>query len=186
MNKIGALHSMSLFLSVCLLSSCCSMSSAPPGRAAASMMQALPNAEYPIDVASSGKAQLKNGVFEETAVPGSATRTRISLGQEQAEGDLNRDGAQDAAVTLVADPGGSGTFTYLAAVINRNGAAEPIASVFLGDRIIVKSLAIESGKIFATLLTRKPDEPMAAKPTVEVKRMFKLRGDSFVEETGKR
>ena len=186
MNKIGALHSMSLFLSVCLLSGCCSTSSTPPGRATALVVQALPNAEYPIDVVSTGKAQLRNGFFEETVVPGSATKTRISLGKEQATGDLNGDGAQDAAVVLVANPGGSGTFTYLAAVVNRNGAAEPIASVFLGDRIIVKSLAIESGKIFATLLTRKPNEPMAAKPTVEVKRMFKLRGDSFVEETGKR
>jgi hypothetical protein len=149
------------------------------------MIQALPNAEYPIDVASSGKAQLKNGDFEETAVPGSATKTRISLGEEQATGDLNGDDAQDASVTLVANPGGSGTFTYLAAVINRNGAADPIATVFLGDRIIVKSIAIESGKILVTLLTRKPDEPMAAKPTVEVKRVFKLQGESFVEETGK-
>lgn len=185
MNRIGILHGMSLFLVVCLLSGCCSMSSAPPTRAGASIIQALPNAEYPIDVASTGKAQLKNAFFEETVVPGSATRTRISLGEEQATGDLNGDGAEDAVVTLVADPGGSGTFIYLAAVINRNGVAEPIACVLLGDRIAVKSIAIESGKIHVTVLTRKPNEPMAAKPTVEVKRVFKLQGESFVEETGK-
>jgi hypothetical protein len=157
------------------------MFSSPPGRTGTSIVRALPNAEYPIDVASTGKAQLKNGVFEETVVPGSATKTKISLGKEQATGDLNGDGGQDAAVTLVADPGGSGTFIYLAAVINRDGAAEPIASAFLGDRIAVKSLAIESGKIHVTMLTRKEGEPMAAKPTVELSRRFKLQGDSLVE-----
>ncbi len=142
-------------------------------------MQALPNAEYPIDVASTGKAQLKDGLFEETLVPGSATKTKISLGKEQTSGDLNGDGVQDAAVTLIVDPGGSGTFIYLAAVLNQDGAARPVASVFLGDRIIVKSLAIESGEIVVTLLTRKPDEAMATEPTVKVTQKFRLEGDKL-------
>ena len=172
---------MSLLSFVYLLSSCCRMSSAPTVLAGASIVEALPNAEYPIYVAVTGKAQLKNGVFEETAVPGSATKTVISIGKEHATGDLNGDGAQDAAVVLVANPGGSGTFTYLAAVINRNGVAEPMSCVLLGDRIVVKSIVIESGKILVTLLTRKPNEPMAAKPTVEVKRIFKLQGNSLGE-----
>ena len=144
-------------------------------------MQALPNAEYPIEVALKGKAQLKDGVFEETVVPGSATKTRISLTGKQESGDLNGDGLPDAAVTLWANPGGSGTFTYLAAVINKNGTAMPAASVFLGDRIIVKSLAIQSGEIFVTMLTRKPNEAMSAKPTVEVIRKFRLQGKNLVE-----
>ena len=181
MKRTDTLRIMSLFLSICLSSGCCSMSSVPPARAGASIIQELPNAEYPIDVARTGKAQLKNGVFEETGVPGSATKTVVSIGKEHATGDLNGDGAQDAAVTLVADPGGSGTFIYLAAVINRDGAAEPIAFAFLGDRIIVKSLAIDSGKIHVSLLTRKPDEPMAAKPTLEVRRKYTLQGDNLVE-----
>lgn len=153
----------------------------PTSQKGASIVQALPNAEYPIEVASTGKAQLKDGVFEEAAAPGSATKTRISLGKAQAAGDLNGDGAEDAAVTLVADPGGSGTFTYLAAVINQNGLAKPIASVFLGDRIVVKSLRIQSGEIVVTLLTREADEPMAAEPTVEVTQKFRLEGDQLVE-----
>jgi hypothetical protein len=162
---------------ICALSACGPSAS----QEGVSIMQALPNAEYPIDVASTGKAQLEDGVFEEAAAPGSATKTRVSLGEEQAAGDLNGDGARDAAVTLVADPGGSGTFTYLAAVLNQGGVARPIASVFLGDRIIVKSLAIQSGEIVVTLLTRKPDEPMAAEPTVEVTQKFRLQGDELVE-----
>lgn len=147
----------------------------------AAIVQALPNAEYPVEGTSTGKAQLKDGLFEESLSPGSATTTRIRLGKEQAFGDVNGDGAEDAAVTLVVDPGGSGTFTYLALVINEKGTAKPVASILLGDRIIVNSLTIQSGTVVVTMLTRKPDESMSAEPTREVIRTFKLRGDKLVE-----
>jgi hypothetical protein len=141
----------------------------------------LPNARYPIEVASMGVAKLKAGVFEEPAAPGSAAKTRIKLGKEIALGDLNGDGAEDAAVTLVADPGGSGTFSYLAAVINRKGAAKPTGSLFLGDRIVVKSIAIRSGLITVTLLTRKEGAPMSEAPTVEVSPTFRVKNNLLKE-----
>lgn len=169
---------------VCILSACAGTAVTSPTQApqkSASILQALPNAEYPIEFTSTGKAQLKDGVFEESVAPGSATKTKIRLGKEQAFGDANGDGAEDAAVTLVVDPGGSGTFTYLALVINEKGAAKPLATVLLGDRITVKSLAIQSGSVVVTMLTRKPDEPMSAEPKVEVTRTFKLQGDKLVE-----
>jgi len=146
-----------------------------------SIMRALPHAAYPLDNTSTGKAQLKNGVFEEPVAPGSATTTNIRLGNEQTSGDLNGDGAEDAAVILVADHGGSGTFTYLALVINENGTAKPVASILLGDRIVVKSLAIQHGKVIVTLLTRKTDESMSTEPKLEVTRTFILQGDTLVE-----
>ncbi len=142
---------------------------------AGSIVPALPNADYPIDVTASGHAQLANGVFEEEAAPGSAARTRVSLGEQITTGDLDGDGVLDAAVTLVADPGGSGTFVYLAAVLNRDGAAEPVASVLLGDRIVVKSLVVEDGEITVAMLTRQEDEPMSAEPTVAVTQVFRLQ-----------
>ncbi len=158
------------------------MSPVQPPQQQASILAVLPNAEYPIQIASTGKAQLKNGVFEEPVAPGAATKTTIRLGKEQAVGDVNGDGAEDAVVTLVVQPGGSGVFTYLALVLNDNGRAKPLASVLLGDRILVKSLAIHSGTVVVTMLTRKPSEPMSATPTVEVRRTFKVRGNEFVEE----
>jgi len=147
----------------------------------ASILRALPNAEYPVDNTSTGKAQLKEGVFEESVAPGSATKTKIRLGKEQSFGDVNGDGAEDAAVTLVVDPGGSGTFTYLALVINEKGTAKPVSSILLGDRIIVKSLAIQAGNVVVTILTRKPNESMSMEPKFEVTRKFKLQSDKLVE-----
>jgi hypothetical protein len=158
------------------------MTPVQPPQKQASILDALPNAEYPIEFTSSGKAQLKGGVFEEPIAPGAATKTTIRLGKEQAAGDMNGDGAEDAVVTLVAQPGGSGVFTFLALALNDNGRAKPLASVLLGDRILVKSLAIHSGTVVVTMLTRKPGEPMSATPTVEVRRIFKVRGNELVEE----
>jgi len=155
----------------------------PPTRTpkgTASIAQALPDLEYPIELASTGKAQLKDGVFEESAAPDSATKTKIWLGDVQALGDINGDGTEDALVTLVVDPGGSGTFTYLALVLNEDGTAKPLAAILLGDRVIVKSVALQQGKLVVSLLTRKPDEPMSAKPTVEETREFELQDGRLV------
>jgi len=146
-----------------------------------SILQSLPNAEYPIEIVSTGKAQLKDGAFEEPAAPGSAIKTRVWLGEEHAFGDVNGDGTEDIATTLVADPGGSGTFTYLALVINDKGAAKPLATILLGDRIIVKSLTIQSESVVVIMLDRKSDEPMSAEPKVEVTRTFKLQDDKLIE-----
>ena len=169
---------------VCILSACVSTTVTSPTQTPqknASILQALPNAEYPVDVASTGRAHLKGGVFEESTAPGSATRTRIRLGKEQSFGDVNGDGAEDAAVTLVVDPGGSGTFTYLAVVINDKGTAKPVSSILLGDRIVVKSLAIQAGNVVVTILTRKPNESMSMEPEFEVTRTFKVQSDKLVE-----
>ena len=149
--------------------------------AGASILQYLPNAEYPIEIAATGKAQLKDGAFEEPAAPGSAAMTKIWLGEVQGFGDINGDGLEDIATTLIADPGGSGTFTFLTLVLNDKGAAKPVASVYLGDRILVESLVIEAESVIVIMLDRKPDDPMSAEPTVEVTRIFKLEGDPLTE-----
>jgi heat shock protein HslJ len=152
-----------------------------PPQQATSILPALPNAEYSIEGTRTGKAQLKDGIFEEAIVPGSATKIKVQLGKEQTSGDLNGDGAEDAVVTLVVNPGGSGTFTYLVSVLNEKGTAKPGTPVLLGDRIIVQSIAIQADNVIVTLLTRKADEPMSAEPKIVITRNFKLQGDQLNE-----
>lgn len=77
-----------------------------------------------------------------------------------------RGGEQDAAVILIAETGGSGTFYYLSAAIFKNGAPNPTASIYLGDRLITNSLTIDYGQITLAALIRTPEEPMAAEPNV--------------------
>jgi len=112
--------------------------------------------------------------------PGSAAKIRVELGKTQAFGDANGDGAEDAAITLIVNTGGSGTFTSLALVINDKGLPRVSPLVALGDRILVKSLAIQNGTVTVTLLTRKPEEPMIAAPTVEVTQVFTWQGGALV------
>lgn len=154
---------------------------AQPPQQGTSILPVLPNAEYSIEGTRTGKAQLKGGSFEESIAPGSATKIKVQLGKEQAAGDVNGDGAEDAVVTLVVNSGGSGTFTYLVVVLNEKGTAKPGTPVLLGDRIIVQSLAIQSGSVIVTLLTRKADEPMSAEPKIAITRNFKLQGDQLSE-----
>ncbi len=152
---------------------------APPiGRFA----EELRRADYGIDTTANGRAPLTAGVYEES-VAGSSSRNTVRLGPAPAFGDLNGDGVEDAAVSLLAQAGGSGSFTYVSAVLNANGAASPAGSLLIGDRITLQSMRIVDGKIEVTWLDRKPGEPMSATPANKVSRTFVVHGGKLVQAT---
>jgi len=95
-------------------------------------------------------------------------------------GDLNGDGVDDAAVILIESSGGSGSFIYLAAVINEDGTPVNVATQFVGDREQVKAISIEDGEITLNMVTHGPDDPMCC-PTQEVTKRYRLAGDQLVE-----
>ena len=141
-------------------------------------LEALKNAEYDSEFPKDHKAKLTDGKYQEEYQPGAATKLIIGLHPAYAIGDLNGDGVDDAAVILVANPGGSGTFYHLAAVVNENGTPEHVASQSLGDRIQVKSISIRSGEIVLDMVVHGPSDPLCC-PTVEVTRTYKLQGDKL-------
>ena len=124
---------------------------------------------------------LTDGQFEgESIVEGGASRPIVNLlSQPVSYGDLDNDGQPDAAVVLVSNSGGSGTFVYLALVQPRDGALENVATSFLGDRVQVKSLSIEGDRLIATLLSHAPDDP-ACCPSQEETRLFRLSGEQLI------
>lgn len=67
-------------------------------------------------------------------------------------GDLNGDGLEDAALVLLEDSGGSGSFSYLAAVLNCHEEPFNQATLLLGDRVGIKSLAIKDGKVLVDVV----------------------------------
>jgi uncharacterized membrane protein len=138
----------------------------------------LKNAEYLTEFSPGGKVRLADGIHKEKIVPGSAAELIVSLGKT-AIGDLNGDGFEDAAVILVTNAGGSGTFRHLAAVLNRNGTPEHVATLFLGDRIRVESLSIRSRNIDTEMLIHDTDDPMP-QPTLKLKQKYELRNDTLV------
>ena len=141
--------------------------------------EALKNATYQGVMDSA--VQLADGTYEgEPFVPGGASRPTVTYMQPYALGDLNGDKVDDAAVLLVADQGGSGSFVYLAAVLDDKGQPENVATVELGDRVQVQTLAITDGQIVVTMLSFAPDDPMCC-PSLEAEQTYTLQGDQLVQ-----
>lgn len=150
-----------------------------PPPAPAVSWESLKNAAYPNDWPSGGVAQLADGIYREKYMPDSATEMVIQISYIRAYGDLNGDGTDDVVVVIVANPGGSGTFYYLAAVINENGRPNPVASIFLGDRVFIRSLKIEDGQTVIELDITGPNDSFCC-PTDSKRFTYRLEGDSLV------
>jgi heat shock protein HslJ len=140
--------------------------------------EALKNAAYHSEWPEDGLAQLADGEYRKPIVEGSATELVIRL-MDVALGDLDGDGVSDAAVVLVTDPGGSGTFFELAAVVNRDGSPEHVTSISLGDRAQIEALSVEAGQVVVEMITHGPDDPMCC-PTQQVVQTYTLQGDELI------
>jgi heat shock protein HslJ len=126
--------------------------------------------------------QLVDGVSEEEAAPGSATKIITRHFGNEAFGDLNGDGQEDVVFLLTQDPGGSGTFFYVVAALKNNDGYTGSNAILLGDRIAPQTTQIEDGRIIVNYADRKPDEPLTADPSVGVSKYLKLVDGRLVEE----
>lgn len=138
----------------------------------------LANTTYKSEWTQDGTAPLNNGEYSEPAAPGSATMTTVRLTNHIAYGQLELQDA--AAVVLVTDPGGSGTFYDLAVVINQGGQPVNVSTFRLGDRVEINSIEIDGNEIFVDMVTQGPDDPMCC-PTQRVIKSFNLKVDTLME-----
>jgi len=140
--------------------------------------QSMLNATYTTSVTPRG-ATLRDGLFEAAAAPGSASKISVRLADVAAFGDLDGNLAPDAAVALISSGGGSGTFVELAAVRNDQGTAHPVATVLLGDRILLREVRIEGRRILVRLRVRGATDPFSLR-TREITRHYALDADHLV------
>lgn len=138
----------------------------------------LANATYKSDFGVNGAPSLKDGSYSVEAAPGSASKNQVKLFWI-AFGKLS--GNNSAAAITWSSGGGSGTFYDLHVFQIQGGKLNDIAAASLGDRIQVQSLKIAADRVTVDLLDRKPDEPMAAAPTVPVTKSFVLGAGQLVE-----
>ncbi|HEY84515.1 MAG TPA: META domain-containing protein [Chloroflexi bacterium] len=125
-------------------------------------------------------ATLTDGFYEgDPFVEGSPMRPTVTY-VDAVWGDLTGDGVDDAVVFLAEASGGSGVFTYLAAVVDQDGQPVNVASVMVGDRTDINELKIENGEVVAKILTHGPDDPMCC-PTRNMIKKFALQGDQLLE-----
>ena len=107
-----------------------------------------------------GEFQLSNGIYYRT--PPTAQESpdiyTTHLLDTVFYGDINLDGFQDAVVFLSTQNGGTGHFVEMAAVLNLNGSPSNISTLYLGDRVVIESGAIQNGVITLNLLVQGPND----------------------------
>jgi len=136
------------------------------------------NATYMVD---GRQVSLKDGRCETEAAPGSASRIATVVFGEPVAGDLDGDGDEDAALFLMHSSGGSGTFYYVAVSINDGGGFRGTNAVLLGDRISPRQIGIRDGVVVVDYADRRPDEPMAAHPSVGKSKYLILQNGRLTE-----
>jgi hypothetical protein len=155
------------------------MAAQPGGQPETTAVDPL-NATYPIE---GHDFHFFEGRHEMPSAHGSATKTRSAVTGRPVYGDLDGDGAEDAVLLITHDPGGSGTFTYLAVAIFLKDGFQGVETFYVGDRIKPMEIAIRRGLIVVRYTDRRPQEPMSALPTVDQTRCLRLINGRLVELT---
>ncbi|MCE9647347.1 MAG: hypothetical protein K8S20_15225 [Chloroflexi bacterium] len=129
-----------------------------------------------------GEFQLSDGVYYRTPPTSQESPDSYTTRLMEAVlyGDLNLDGSQDAIVFLATQNGGTGRFVEMAAVLNLNGSANNVSTLYLGDRVIVQAGAIQNGLITLNMLVQGPNDG-ACCPSQAVTWNFHLDGGQLVQ-----
>lgn len=127
---------------------------------------------------ASGRVQFTNGEYREAMAPGSISELSVKLTDKVAYGKIT--GEDIAAVIIVTDPGGSGTFYDLAVLVKDTEEWSNVDAVSLGDRVKIHSIVIEKDKITVDLTSHGPEDPMCC-PTVRAVKSFVLNNGRLIE-----
>jgi len=166
-------------LAILLAAACTPAGTAASGATATAGAPDPQNATYAIEKQT---VTLANGRAEREAAPGSATKVVTTLADQRVTGDVDGDGRPDTVVILVQQPGGSGTFYYVAVLLNASGGATATPAVLLGDRIKVNALRLDGRIVVVDLLDRSAGQPLTASPSVSVTKRFSVDKGSLLAQ----
>jgi hypothetical protein len=103
----------------------------------------------------------------------------VELRDPIAFGDLNSDGAEDAAFVLSENMGGTGFFMSVVVILNQGGMPVQSASRFLDDRAQLNSVVIINGRIAVDAVIHGFNDPMCC-PNFPVVETFRLTGGALI------
>ena len=140
-------------------------------------LELLRNFTYTLESSGGMQVTLVNGSFtaNDTAHNLAATGQLV----QAALGDLNGDGVQDAAVTLAANFGGTGTFHELIVVLSQDGKAVQAADLYLEDRLAEKQLSIADGLITLDAVRHGQHDPLCC-PTEHAVTVYRYEAGKLV------
>ncbi len=125
---------------------------------------------------------LVNGTYS-ASLPNSSVVTTTTYFGNDVKGDFDQDGTEDLAFLVTQNNGGSGTFYYLVANLNKPNGPTGTYGVLLGDRIAPQSTTVNaSGFITVNYADRKPGEPFTTKPSVG--KSIILKFDPMINQFG--
>ncbi len=129
-----------------------------------------------------GEFQLSDGIYYRTPLTSQESPESYTtrLLENVLYGDINVDGFEDAIVFLATQNGGTGRFVELAAVLNLNGSSSNISTLYLGDRVIVDSGAVQDGLITLNLRVQGPNDGLCC-PSQIATRNFHLDNGQLVQ-----
>lgn len=135
-----------------------------------------------LDYSIEGKIKsLKNGTFIEKNPEFPISAETTMLGKSFANYDLDRDGDKDVVAIVNFNSGGTGTFAYLAVVLNNKQVAMPISAQSLGDRIKLESFSVNTAnEIVLKYFVHGENQAMAEVPEKEVNQKFTVVGNKLV------
>ena len=144
-------------------------------------MNDLKDATYglPIDEGTDG-ITLTNGEYEWRG-SGPGEYFYLGLTDSIAFGDLNGDGIDDAAIILVWNGGGSGSFYILSTVVDKRAVPINVGLASIGDRVVIKHIRIANGTIIVRKLKQGPNDGMCC-PTVDTTLYYRLAGDQLIAQ----
>ncbi len=128
--------------------------------ATALTLSAIKNCTYKYE-GHDGFIRLKNGRAA-GKFPGSTIFGWSCQIEELALGDLDDDGNADGVMAIGYNGGGSGYFVNLVAMINKRGKAVQGDSYDLGDRVEIKNIKIDQGKVTVMFMDHAPNEGLAS------------------------
>jgi hypothetical protein len=94
-------------------------------------------------------------------------------------GDLNGDGAVDAAVLLSENEGGPGFLISVVAMLNVGGAPVQSAGRFIEDRAQINALTVQNGRIVFDAILHGAGDSMCC-PSFPVKETLQLRNNQLI------
>src|SRR5216117_3844417 len=171
-----------LLLAVALVAACAAC--APTGTATSGVTSSVvppdpSNATFKIDRET---VALVNGRAEHETAPGSATKVTTTLADLRVSGDVDGDGRPDTVVVLIYQPGGSGTFFYVAALLNVTGGVTAMPAILLGDRIKVTGVKLDGHAIVVDVLDRSAGQPLTESPSVVSTKRFVVDHGALVAQ----
>jgi hypothetical protein len=118
-----------------------------------------------------GKVALVDGQWKDPADGGSS----FSLLPLHALGDLDGDGLTDAVGILVESAPGTGSFSYMFALLSRDGgAAQAGPPEWLGDRSVIERLTIDRKGIVTVRYRTHKDGDRECCPTLRIDDRYRL------------